>query len=131
MPDDVAEEKVKALHSLGAEVVRVRPASIVDKMQVNENTCVHSTFAQLKMPLYIKVCCEYDLTAILTTPCSPLTTHLEFSPKTCHGLRQGRSCRQYRRSNRYQQRPLNRHTYVLRSCIYNLVSCFRHHGISH
>lgn len=34
MPDDVAEEKVKALQSLGAEVQRVRPASIVDKKQV-------------------------------------------------------------------------------------------------
>jgi len=33
MPDDVAEEKVKALQSLGAEVERVRPASIVDKKQ--------------------------------------------------------------------------------------------------
>ncbi|EDR11926.1 uncharacterized protein LACBIDRAFT_246912 [Laccaria bicolor S238N-H82] len=33
MPDDVAEEKVKALHALGAEVQRVRPASIVDKKQ--------------------------------------------------------------------------------------------------
>ena len=34
MPDDVAEEKVKALLALGAEVERVRPASIVDKKQV-------------------------------------------------------------------------------------------------
>ncbi|KAH7889049.1 tryptophan synthase beta subunit-like PLP-dependent enzyme [Phlebopus sp. FC_14] len=33
MPDDVAEEKVKALQSLGADVQRVRPASIVDKKQ--------------------------------------------------------------------------------------------------
>ncbi|KAE9386770.1 PALP-domain-containing protein [Gymnopus androsaceus JB14] len=33
MPDDVAEEKVKALHALGADVERVRPASIVDKKQ--------------------------------------------------------------------------------------------------
>ncbi|KAF4620948.1 hypothetical protein D9613_000323 [Agrocybe pediades] len=33
MPDDVAEEKVKALQALGAEVERVRPASIVDKKQ--------------------------------------------------------------------------------------------------
>ncbi|TFK25206.1 PALP-domain-containing protein [Coprinopsis marcescibilis] len=33
MPDDIAEEKVKALLSLGAEVERVRPASIVDKKQ--------------------------------------------------------------------------------------------------
>jgi cysteine synthase len=35
MPDDVAEEKVKALLALGAEVERVRPASIVDKKQVS------------------------------------------------------------------------------------------------
>lgn len=34
MPDDVAEEKVKALQTLGAEVQRVRPTSIVDKKQV-------------------------------------------------------------------------------------------------
>lgn len=34
MPDDVAEEKVKALEALGAEVQKVRPASIVDKKQV-------------------------------------------------------------------------------------------------
>ncbi|GLB37783.1 putative PALP-domain-containing protein [Lyophyllum shimeji] len=33
MPDDVAEEKVKVLQALGAEVERVRPASIVDKKQ--------------------------------------------------------------------------------------------------
>ncbi|KAF8895734.1 tryptophan synthase beta subunit-like PLP-dependent enzyme, partial [Gymnopilus junonius] len=33
MPDDVAEEKVKALRALGADVERVRPASIVDKKQ--------------------------------------------------------------------------------------------------
>lgn len=34
MPDDVAKEKVMALQMLGAEVQRVRPASIVDKKQV-------------------------------------------------------------------------------------------------
>ncbi|KAF9010613.1 PALP-domain-containing protein [Cyathus striatus] len=33
MPDDVAEEKVKALLCLGANVERVRPASVVDKKQ--------------------------------------------------------------------------------------------------
>ncbi|TFK74296.1 PALP-domain-containing protein [Pluteus cervinus] len=33
MPDDVAAEKVQALHALGAHVERVRPASIVDKKQ--------------------------------------------------------------------------------------------------
>ena len=37
MPDDVAEEKVKALHALGADVQRVRPASIVDKNQVRSS----------------------------------------------------------------------------------------------
>jgi len=35
MPDDVAEEKVKALLALGADIERVRPASIVDKKQVS------------------------------------------------------------------------------------------------
>lgn len=34
MPDDVAQEKVNALQALGADVQRVRPASIVDKKQV-------------------------------------------------------------------------------------------------
>ena len=36
MPDDVAIEKVKALEALGADVERVRPASIVDKKQVRQ-----------------------------------------------------------------------------------------------
>lgn len=34
MPDDVAEEKAQALQCLGAEIEKVRPASIVDKKQV-------------------------------------------------------------------------------------------------
>lgn len=34
MPDDVAEEKAKALYALGAHIEKVRPASIVDKKQV-------------------------------------------------------------------------------------------------
>ena len=38
MPDDVAEEKIKALQALGAQVERVRPASIVDKKQVRFST---------------------------------------------------------------------------------------------
>lgn len=33
MPDDVAQEKVNALQALGADIQRVRPASIVDKKQ--------------------------------------------------------------------------------------------------
>jgi cysteine synthase len=36
MPDDVALEKVKALESLGADIERVRPASIVDKKQASQ-----------------------------------------------------------------------------------------------
>ncbi|KAJ3984234.1 PALP-domain-containing protein [Lentinula detonsa] len=35
MPDDVADEKEKALHALGADIERVRPASIVDKKQAS------------------------------------------------------------------------------------------------
>jgi cysteine synthase len=34
MPDDVSDDKTKALLALGATVERVRPASIVDKRQV-------------------------------------------------------------------------------------------------
>jgi cysteine synthase A len=34
MPDDVAEEKALALYALGADIEKVRPASIVDKKQV-------------------------------------------------------------------------------------------------
>jgi cysteine synthase len=34
MPDDVSDDKAKALLALGATVERVRPASIVDKRQV-------------------------------------------------------------------------------------------------
>lgn len=33
MPDDVAEEKSRALEALGAKVEKVRPSSIVDKKQ--------------------------------------------------------------------------------------------------
>jgi hypothetical protein len=36
MPDDVALEKVKALEALGADIERVRPASIVDKKQASQ-----------------------------------------------------------------------------------------------
>ena len=45
MPDDVAEEKVKALLAMGADVERVRPASIVDKRQfvVRLTNFAHST----------------------------------------------------------------------------------------
>jgi len=35
MPDDVALEKVKALEALGADVERIRPASIGDKKQAS------------------------------------------------------------------------------------------------
>jgi hypothetical protein len=43
MPDDVAEEKVNAIKALGANVERVRPASIVDKKQVrvSKNPLMH------------------------------------------------------------------------------------------
>jgi cysteine synthase A len=47
MPDDVAEEKVKALHALGADVQRVRPASIVDKKQVRNHYAPPLPFSDL------------------------------------------------------------------------------------
>jgi len=43
MPDDVAEEKVKALRALGASVEKVRPASIVDKKQVSFQISIVNT----------------------------------------------------------------------------------------
>jgi len=48
MPDDVAEDKAKALLCLGAKVERVRPASIVDKKQVRGQmlSCHHSYFIE-------------------------------------------------------------------------------------
>lgn len=39
MPDDVAEEKSKALGALGAKVEKVRPSSIVDKKQFVVREC--------------------------------------------------------------------------------------------
>jgi cysteine synthase A len=36
MPDVVTQEKVNALQALGADVQRIRPASIVDKKQVRD-----------------------------------------------------------------------------------------------
>lgn len=60
MPDDVAEEKVKALLALGAEVERVRPASIVDKKQVRAPT--PSSGISLKLSLFLQfVVREYVL----------------------------------------------------------------------
>lgn len=46
MPDDVAEEKVKALLALGATVERVRPASIVDKKQYVVSTYQNALLSQ-------------------------------------------------------------------------------------
>jgi len=56
MPDDVAEEKVMALRALGADIQRVRPASIVDKKQVR-NSEAYSLL--ILIPLPPVVCCEY------------------------------------------------------------------------
>lgn len=53
MPDDVAEEKVKALLALGADVERVRPASIVDKKQVISD---QTSFFNSLLNCYLTVC---------------------------------------------------------------------------
>jgi cysteine synthase len=50
MPDDVAEEKVKALRALGADVERVRPASIVDKKQVRTHTLFDIDLVTYSLP---------------------------------------------------------------------------------
>ena len=55
MPDDVAEEKVKALLALGAHVERVRPASIVDKKQVRDLVMYHTVLSTLLT--FRPVCC--------------------------------------------------------------------------
>ena len=57
MPDDVAEEKVKALLALGAEVERVRPASIVDKKQVR-CSLFYISF-NVRLMLVLLVCCTF------------------------------------------------------------------------
>jgi hypothetical protein len=52
VPDDVAEEKVKLLQTLGADVEMVRPASIVDQKQV----CIPPILPSvLIMSLYTKL----------------------------------------------------------------------------
>ena len=51
MPDDVAEEKVKALQSLGADVERVRPASIVDKKQVSKFSQITKSHLLITSPV--------------------------------------------------------------------------------
>ena len=48
MPDDVALEKVKALEALGADVKRVRPASIVDKKQASQSPVDFSKYCRLR-----------------------------------------------------------------------------------
>lgn len=55
MPDDVAEEKVKALRALGADVQRVRPASIVDKKQVRPSV---SGYRVVQWLIWFAVCCK-------------------------------------------------------------------------
>ena len=53
MPDDVAEEKSKALEALGARVEKVRPASIVDMKQVNNNVASHIPRDLLTLPFFV------------------------------------------------------------------------------
>ena len=48
MPDDTAEEKVKAVLAYGAQVEKVRPASIVDKKQV----CSQHYLLVMQLTLY-------------------------------------------------------------------------------
>jgi cysteine synthase len=60
MPDDVAQEKVNALQALGADVQRVRPASIVDKKQVRAHITITIFFLN-RTGMVIAVCGEQYL----------------------------------------------------------------------
>lgn len=54
MPDDVADEKLKALEALGATVEKVRPASIIDQKQVSHaryDTLSYSCLTTLSHPV--------------------------------------------------------------------------------
>lgn len=53
MPDDVALEKVKALEALGADIERVRPASIVDKKQASQMRVDFSKYCRLRVPSFL------------------------------------------------------------------------------
>ena len=66
MPDDVAEEKVKALLALGAQVERVRPASIVDKKQA----CIFQIFGDTNADKF-----EQFVVGLLIITIEPFPTH--------------------------------------------------------
>jgi cysteine synthase len=53
MPDDVALEKVKALEALGADVERVRPASIVDKKQASQTPADLPKYCRLRVLFFL------------------------------------------------------------------------------
>jgi cysteine synthase A len=55
IPDDVAEDKAKALLCLGAKVEKVRPASIVDKKQVR------GRMLSWHHPYFIETVCSMSL----------------------------------------------------------------------
>jgi len=60
IPDDVALEKVKALEALGADVERVRPASIVDKKQASQMP-VNFPSTVAYCPVFLVVCSKCTL----------------------------------------------------------------------
>lgn len=49
MPDDIALEKVKVLEALGADIERVRPASVVDKKQASQTAVDFSKYCRLRV----------------------------------------------------------------------------------
>ncbi|KAF8971102.1 PALP-domain-containing protein [Flammula alnicola] len=99
MPDDVAEEKVKALQALGADVERVRPASIVDKKQyVNLARQRASKFGQedsidasdpSSKVLHAETFHSPSNSVLVTT----LSPHVEFDTGNWHGSEEDPSSR--------------------------------------
>lgn len=81
MPDDVAQEKVKALISLGAEVELVRPASIVDKKQVR----YHPLLDSILLIFFI----VSDVDVVCGTVCTPRCT--VNSPRLSQNLARARA----------------------------------------
>jgi len=53
MPDDIALEKVKVLEALGADIERVRPASIVDKKQASQTAVDFSKYCRLRVLTFL------------------------------------------------------------------------------
>jgi hypothetical protein len=79
MPDDVALEKVTTLEALGADVERVRPASIVDKKQASLLAITAGDFADESFPLQYVVGAQWP-------PDGEKIAHYHLCLESCTGV---------------------------------------------